>query len=46
MTRQFFQRRDTSQLGFGEVVRIPNEEEVDYELKSIKDRPPTPVVRL
>ncbi|XP_022822424.1 uncharacterized protein LOC111353547 isoform X1 [Spodoptera litura] len=43
MTRQFLHHRDTSQLGFGEVVRIANEEEVDFDLKSVKDRPPTPV---
>ncbi|KAH9628358.1 hypothetical protein HF086_015888, partial [Spodoptera exigua] len=43
MTRQFFHQRDSSMLGFGDITKIPFEDETTGELKSVKDRPPTPV---
>ncbi|KAJ8736101.1 hypothetical protein PYW08_006757 [Mythimna loreyi] len=37
------QQRGDSLIGFGETTKIPDEEEIDYEPKSVKNRPPTPV---
>ncbi|XP_072940325.1 uncharacterized protein [Epargyreus clarus] len=42
LTRQYMAARGAS-IAFGDVVNIPNESTTDVEMKSVKDRPPTPV---
>ncbi|CAF4796752.1 unnamed protein product [Pieris macdunnoughi] len=41
LARQFIHGKGG--IGFGSVVNIPNETTTDFEMKSVKDRPPTPV---
>ncbi|XP_026739034.1 uncharacterized protein LOC113501921 isoform X2 [Trichoplusia ni] len=43
LARQFVNAARSASINFGDIIKIPAEEEVDFDLKSVKDRPPTPV---
>lgn len=44
MARQYVHMRGAS-IAFGDIERIPADSTTEVDMKSVKDRPPTPVVR-
>ena len=43
MARQYMRG---ASIGFGDIVNIPADSTTDVDMRSVKDRPPTPVVRI